>query len=229
MKAVILAAGEGTRMRPLTLTTPKPLLRVAGKTLLDYIFETLPEEVDEVVIVVKYLGEQIKTHCGEIFHGRRIIYTEGSELGTAYSFLSAKLYLTEDRFLFIYGDEMPAGEDISACLKYPASILCFEVDDPWNHGVADLRPDGTIAGIDEKPSYPKGRLIANGVMVLNKKIFECIPTKGDKKEFFFSQMVDQFVKKERVYAVKTLRNFGGISTPADLARVESILLKRSRN
>ena len=107
MQVVILAAGEGVRMRPLTLTTPKPLLKVSGKVLLDYIFETLPPEVTEAVIVVKYLGEQIKAYCGESFHGRTIHYADGSDLGTAYSFLAAKPYVTEDRFLFLYGDEFP--------------------------------------------------------------------------------------------------------------------------
>lgn len=224
MKAVILAAGEGTRMRPLTLDTPKPLLKIAGKTLLDYIFEALPPEVDEAIIVVKYRADQIKEYCGKIFHGRNVVYTEGSELGTAYSFLSVKPHLIEDRFLFIYGDEIPAKEDISACLKYPAGILCFEVDDPWNHGVAVLRPDGTIAGIEEKPANPKSRLIANGVMVLNSKIFDCAPRKGEKKEFFFSQMVDEFVKKEKVQAVKSSLAIGGITTPADIGRVEKFFL-----
>lgn len=225
MKAVILAAGEGVRMRPLTIDIPKPLLRVAGKTLLDHIFEALPKEIDEAVIVVKYLGDQIKKYCGEVFHGRRVIYAEGSDLGTAYSFLAARPHLLdEDRFLFIYGDELPTSEDIVACLSYPASILCWEVDDPWNHGVATLRPDGTIAEIEEKPTHPASRLISGGVMVLNKKIFKCTPSKEDKKEFFFTQMLNQFVKEEKVQAVKLRRGIGGISTPADLERVERILL-----
>ncbi len=226
MKAIILAAGEGTRMRPLTLTKPKPLLEIAGKTLLDHIFEALPEEVDEAIIVVKYLGEQIKKYCGEVFHGRRITYVEGSDLGTAYSFLAAKPYLGDDRFLFIYGDELPAPEDIAVCLRYPASILCWEADDPWNHGVANLRPDGTILEIEEKPAEPKGRLIADGVMVLNKKIFDCVPAKGDKEEFFFSQMVNQFIKKENVQAVKSVWGIGGFSSPDDLERVTKSFLER---
>ncbi|MEK9166111.1 MAG: sugar phosphate nucleotidyltransferase, partial [Patescibacteria group bacterium] len=59
MKAIILAAGEGRRMRPLTLTTPKPLLEIQGKAIIDYVFDALPEEVEEAVVVVKYLGEKI--------------------------------------------------------------------------------------------------------------------------------------------------------------------------
>lgn len=228
MKAVVLAAGVGMRMRPLTLNTPKPLLKIAGKPLLDYIFEAMPQEIDEAVIAVRYLGEQIKAYCGDVFHGRRIYYTEGSEMGTAYSFLSAKNYLlNEDRFLFVNGDEMPFKEDISACLKYPSSILCFEMPDPWNHGVAALRGDGTITEIEEKPKHPKSSLIAAGVMVLTNKIFKAEPENKGRGELFFTDMLNQFVKCEKVWAVRPSYGIGGISTPADIERVEKILSSRS--
>ncbi|OGH69728.1 MAG: hypothetical protein A2754_03610 [Candidatus Magasanikbacteria bacterium RIFCSPHIGHO2_01_FULL_47_8] len=223
MQAVIIAAGEGTRMRPLTLTMPKPLVRVAGKALLDYIFEAMPEEITEAVIVVRYLGEQIKGYCGSNFHGRSITYAEGSPLGSAYSFLAAKPYITEDRFLFINGDEFPRKEDVAACLKFPASILCWEVDDPWNHGVAKLRSDGTIAEIIEKPASPEGRLISNGVMVLSKKIFEYPPEKKPNGEFFFTSMVNQFVRDDAVTAVKVDNAIGGLSTMDDIARLDALL------
>lgn len=229
MKVVILAAGEGIRMRPLTLDTPKPLLKIAGKTLLDHIFEALPDEIDEAVIVVKYLGDKIKNYCGNIFHNRKIIYAEGSNLGTAYSFLAAQPYLVNGRFLFIYGDELPDRNDIARCLSCQASILCWEAKDPWNHGVAVLNNDETIREIVEKPKYPTSNLIVDGVLVLNGKIFE-----GDtinKKvggEFYFTDMLNQFVKKEKVMIVKSHMPIGGISTPADLKLAEQLFLKRNK-
>ncbi len=223
MQAVILAAGEGVRMRPLTLTTPKPLLKVAGKTLLDYIFEALPVEITEAVIVTKYLGEQIRSYCGSVFHGRPIRYADGSDLGTAYSFLAAKPFITGGRFLFLYGDEFPDRDDIKACLQRPASILCWEMPDPWNHGVAMLHEDGTIAEILEKPEHPTTNLIADGVMVLNEKIFSYQPEKKPNGEYYFTSMVNQFVHDERVTAVKSQQKIGGITTPADIDRVEKLL------
>lgn len=210
-------------MRPLTLTTPKPMLKVAGKTLLDYIFEAMPPEITEAVIVTKYLGEQIRAYCGQVFHGRRIQYANGSDLGTAYSFLAAKPFITGDRFLFLYGDEFPDADDIKACLAHPASVVCWEMPDPWNHGVAILRPDGTIAEILEKPEHPATNLISDGVMVLNKKIFEYQPEKKPNGEYYFTSMVNQFVHDERVMAVKSEQKIGGISTPADIERVEKLL------
>lgn len=227
MKVVILAAGEGVRMRPLTDETPKPLLKIGGKTLLDWIFEALPKEVDEAIIAVRYLGDKIKDYCGNNFHGREIKYVLGSEKGTAYSFLATKEHLHEDRFLFIYGDEFPLSEDVEKCLEYQASILCWEVNDPWNHGIANLRVDGTIGSIEEKPKEPKSNLLSNGVMVLNKKIFNYSPEKNGKTEYFFTDMVNKFVQEEKVMAVISEQGIGGISSPADIERVEKILKNKN--
>src|SRR3989338_4680853 len=99
MKIVIFAAGEGVRMRPLTLTKPKPLLAYQGKTNLDHLFDRLPAEIDEAIITVKYLGQQIKDYCGTEFHGRRVHYVEGSSEGNALGFLAAKSFFSEgERF-----------------------------------------------------------------------------------------------------------------------------------
>jgi len=74
MQCVILAAGKGTRLRPLTENCPKPLVEVGGKTLLDHIVGALPSSVDELIIVTGYLGEMIEAYCGTEFHGRKVTY-----------------------------------------------------------------------------------------------------------------------------------------------------------
>ena len=223
MQIVILAAGEGVRMRPLTLDTPKPLLKVGGVPLLDRIFKSLPQEIDEAIIVVRYLGDKIKEHCGSEFHGRRVIYAEGSPLGNAYSFLAAKPYLESDRFVLVQGDEFLDREDFMNCLKHNLSVLCLTLPDPWNHGVARLRADGSIAEIFEKPKEDAGSMIVNGLMVLNQNIFQYEPRKNQNGEFYFTSMLNQFVKDEKVMAVPAKRSIGGISTPADIKRVEKLL------
>lgn len=223
MKIVILAAGEGKRMRPLTLDTPKPLLKISGKTLLDHLFEALPDEIHEAIIVARYLADKIKKHCGEEFHGRHVVYAEGSPLGNAYSFLAAKPYLKNERFMVAQGDEFLTKEDFINCLAYPLSILCFEVPDPWNHAVAILRKDGSIEEMSEKPERAAGNLIADGLMALDQKIFQYEPKQHPNGEFYFSSMLNQLVKKEKVMAVKAQRPVGGISTPADIGRVEKLL------
>ena len=119
MKAVILAAGEGKRMLPLTLTVPKPLLMINGKTVLDHIFEAFSPDITEVVIVVKYRGEKIKAYCKDVFHGKKIQYAEGSEKGNAYSLLAARPFVTRDeRVMILYADEIPSRENMEKCLSH---------------------------------------------------------------------------------------------------------------
>lgn len=214
-------------MRPLTLQTPKTLLTVAGKPLLDYLFDALPSEITSVVLVVKYLREQIEKHCGSVFYGRPIRYVEGSLEGTAKSFLAAAPFIEDERFLFLYGDEFPFPEDVSACLTHPLSVLCLWMEDAREHGMALLRDDGTIAEIQEKPARPKSHLVANGVMALSRSIFSIPPTVGANGEYHFTDMLNRFVQRNRVTAVRSSSNIGGISTPADIERVER-MLRRSK-
>ncbi len=74
MKAVILAAGKGKRMRLLTDKTPKPLLVVGGKTFLDHILSSLPRSVDEIILVIGHKGEQIKKYIGKKYGSKQIFY-----------------------------------------------------------------------------------------------------------------------------------------------------------
>jgi NDP-sugar pyrophosphorylase family protein len=76
MQCVILAAGNGKRLRPLTEDKPKQLVQVHGKPLIDYIVEALPSSIDELIIVVGYKGDMIREYCGTTFHGKSVQYVE---------------------------------------------------------------------------------------------------------------------------------------------------------
>ena len=141
MKAIILCAGKGVRMGSLTAKTPKPLLKVNGIPIIDYVLDSLPEEIDEIIIVVKYLGKQIKKYIGHEYNGKKVSYVTGSDKGNAYSFLATKTLLDNERFLVVYGDEIPSSVNVKRCLAEDLSVLTF------NFGVKD------------------------GVMVLNTDIF----------------------------------------------------------
>ena len=225
MKAVILAAGEGKRMRPLTLKTPKPLLKVNGTPIIDYVLESFPPEIDEVIVVVKYLGGQIKSHIGKKNRGKKIRYVLGSDKGNAYSFMAANKYLDNERFLFVYGDEIPDPRDVKNCLTRDLSVLVFKSQNPEANGIAYLRKDGTIGRIVEKPKKPRSDDAVDGVMVLNTDIFSYTPafTKG---EYYFSSMVGSFVRDHKVFSINARDFIGDITTPHDLVRVGKILRAR---
>lgn len=223
MKAIILAAGEGVRMRPLTLKNPKPLLRVNGKPIIDYVFDSLTPEISEVIVVVKYMGQKIRKHLGAEKNGLKISYVEGSEKGTAFSFLAAKEYIKE-RFLFIYGDEIPHPVNIENCLKKNLSILVFESQNPKANGIVALRKDGSIERIIEKPSEPETNIAANGVMVLDQDILNYVPSQIND-EYYFSTLVGEYVKNNFVYPVMAENFVGDITSPKDLDRVGVIIKK----
>src|SRR3990167_990885 len=106
MQCVILAAGRGTRMMELTGAVPKPMLEVAGRPLLEYKLDALPEEVNEIVIVVGYLKEVIQQHLSTSYNGKQIVYVEQKNLdGTAGALWSAQPVL-KDRFLVMMGDDI---------------------------------------------------------------------------------------------------------------------------
>ena len=127
MKVIILAAGRGERMRPLTDTTPKPLLKVNGTCLIDYVLYYLPRQITEIIIVVDYLGDQIKNHVGKIHDGLKVTYVQGSSEGNAFSFLATKSLLKKkEKFMVIYGDEMPNAENMEACVNEDLCVLTYD-------------------------------------------------------------------------------------------------------
>lgn len=224
MKAILLAAGEGQRMRPLTFSEPKPLLKINGKPLIDYIIDSLTPEITEIIIVIRYLGDKIKDHLGNEYKDRRIFYIEGSDKGNAYSFLAAKPFINNERFMFIYADEFPNPKDVSNCLKHDLSVTVFESKNPKAHGLAYLNQDGSIKQIIEKPENPESNLAVDGIMVLNEKIFNYRAISHPNGEFYFTSLLDQFVKEHKVWPVKTSGFIGDITTPLDLDRVGKLLL-----
>ncbi|MBU1180095.1 nucleotidyltransferase family protein [Patescibacteria group bacterium] len=226
MKAIILAAGEGRRMRPLTLNKPKPLLRVRGKTILEHIFEALPKEIDEVIVVVKYLGKQIEDFLDDKFTDKKKTFVLGSDLGSAYSLLAAKPFIgASGRFVVIHGDDLPSKNEITECLKHESSILVCESCEPQNCGIIQLKSDGSLEKICEKTPEPKSNKVLSGVMVFRQEIFNCQPLSEQGGEYFLTSLINQYAKSFPVYPVYTgaCRQF---SSPGDLKTVEEVLNQR---
>ena len=104
MKLVILAAGKGSRMGTLGEATPKPILKYKGKNLIQHKLEQLPENIDEIIIVIGHLGEQIVETIGSEYNGIPVTYVWQKELlGTGHSLWTAKEYLKDSRVFEVFG------------------------------------------------------------------------------------------------------------------------------
>lgn len=161
MKAVILAAGKGTRLKPLTDYTPKPMLNVAGRLLLEWMIKRVHEAgIYEVLLVTNYLENQIKDYFGDgSNHGVEISYvTQKETLGTANAFHQAKEFVGESQFMALYGDHYIA-EDVLKKIKNEhregeVAVASMPVDDPSQYGAFALEGE-YIKRVVEKP--PKGK------------------------------------------------------------------------
>ncbi len=172
MQAVILAAGEGTRMRPLTYTKPKVMLPVANKPILQHVVENLAKAgIDEVVLVVGYREETVRRYFGDEFGGVRVRYVRQSrQLGTAHALLSAK-HLLDERFMMLNGDAIVFESDLKRLVNEENAIAVREVPNPRDFGVVELE-DGLVRQIIEKPEKPPSNLINAGIYVFTREIVD---------------------------------------------------------
>lgn len=225
MQCVILAAGKGTRLRPLTDTIPKPLVCVAGKPLLDHIVEALPSAIDELIIVTGYLEEHIRAHCGSTFYGKKVTYVHQEEQkGTGHALWLCKEHLT-GRFLFLFADDLHGVHDIARATSYTRSMLTFTTNTPERFGIVVRHPDGTLAEMIEKPTHPPSNLASTGVMVLDEHIFDFELTVERNGEYYLTDVLAEYAKKYPI-AVVEQELWIPIGYPDDIQHAEKILRAR---
>jgi UDP-N-acetylglucosamine diphosphorylase/glucosamine-1-phosphate N-acetyltransferase len=180
-QAVILAGGEGRRLRPFTVNKPKAMIYVAGKPIIRYVLESLASVgIRNIVLVVGYKREQVFDYVGD---GRQFgveleYITQSKQLGTGHALAQAR-EVTADEFLVLPGDKLISPETISGFIQAkPISILAKREENPSRYGVISIE-GGKIARITEKPAHPESNLINTGIYAFNKSIFDYIDTKLD--------------------------------------------------
>lgn len=214
MKAVILAAGKGTRMGDLTKDTPKPLLTIKNKTLIQYKLDILPLECDEIIIIIGYLGDKIRNYFGDNFNGKKITYVYSEPFGTGYALWKARQYLS-GKFLVMCGDDLYCRQDVENCTKYPLSILVSRNETAQDGGKVVMNNDGYIEDIIEG-QHGIGEVVSTGLYFLNDSIFD-LPLKkinSSREEYGLPQTLMQ-MKGNKIHAVFATR-WHQITTPRDL-------------
>jgi mannose-1-phosphate guanylyltransferase/phosphomannomutase len=193
MKAVVMAGGEGSRLRPLTVSRPKPMVPIVGRPVMEHILHLLKTHgINDVVVTVQYMASAIEDYFGDGSQfGMRIAYSrEEVPLGTAGSVKNAEHLLTEP-FLVISGDAL-TDYDLGAIIKYHrerkslATLTLAHVANPLEYGVITTDDGGHIQKFLEKPSWGEvfSDTINTGIYVLDPKIFSYFEK---DKVFDFSQ------------------------------------------
>lgn len=221
MQAVILAAGEGTRLRPLTNDIPKALVRVADMPIVEHTLLCLPDEITEIVFVTGSKGEKIKNYFGNSYAYRPIQYIENvAPKGTGYALASARP-LIAGPFLLLNADDIYGEEDLRTIVSGGLAILAAESDTPERFGVCRVE-GGRLRGIVEKPKNPDSNLVNIGAYFLNKEIFDIPVKKLPNGEWNLAEQVGDFASRRNV-SVHRASLWYPINTPEELQRAELML------
>jgi len=220
MKAIILAAGLGTRMKDLTKDTPKPMLPIKGKPKLAYSLEILPEEITEVIFIVGYLQEQIREFFGKEYAGKKIKYIVQEELnGTAGAVALAKDEVGSEKVLVLMGDDLYVKKDIKEMLQYDQALLAYETDQAEQFGLVDVDNEGYLTAVVERPHNKTEGLVNTAAYVLSPEYFNTPLVSISETEFGLPQTLVKMYPEHKTKVVRTDK-WLPIGSPEDLEIVQ---------
>lgn len=226
MKAVILAAGRGTRMGALTANMPKVMLEVSGKTLIEFKLDILPNEIDEIILVVGYLGDMIRKRLGSSYKGKKILYAEqGSKHGTAGALWSAREVL-HGRFIVMMGDDLYGKEDVKRACKSNTWLMFAKNAKPPHSGGKIIIRNGKIEEIIESGRHETPGLVSTNLFALDDRVFQYEMVRKDltSEEYGLPQTVLAASKTSGI-PLQLVQTSSGmqITSPEDLKKAKKIL------
>jgi bifunctional UDP-N-acetylglucosamine pyrophosphorylase/glucosamine-1-phosphate N-acetyltransferase len=229
LKAVVLAAGEGQRMRPLTATRPKVMLPIAGRPILEHLLnEVKASGITEFIFVVGYCDKQVRSYFGDGEKwGVKIAYSEQrKQLGTADA-IGMVAMVVEGNFLVINGDVIINRADIKKLMKSVHSTMSvFEVKDPTGLGIVELSGD-KVVGIYEKSQRPPSLMANAGLYLFTPEVFEAIAKteKSPRGEYEITDSLQILMKKKTGLRYMQLKTWQDFSYPWDLLNANETMMK----
>jgi bifunctional UDP-N-acetylglucosamine pyrophosphorylase/glucosamine-1-phosphate N-acetyltransferase len=230
MKAVILAAGEGSRMRPLTYTRPKVMLPIANKPILEHLLiESKLAGIKEFVFIVGYHDEQIRRHFGNGDKwGLEIdYYTQRKQLGTADAIRTVE-NMVEGNFLMMNGDIVVNQQDIKRLTSRKTNTMSLvEVQDTQDLGLVETKQDKVVR-IHEKVARPPSNLANAGLYLFTPEIFEAISQtpKSPRGEYEITDSLQLLVDRGQTVSYQKIGYWLDVSYPWDLLAANESLLKK---
>jgi glucose-1-phosphate thymidylyltransferase len=240
MRALVLAGGTGTRLRPFTYSLPKQLVPVANKPVLVHCLENIRElGVEEVGIIVGDRADQIREVIGDgSAYGLRVTYIpQSAPLGLAHCVSIAAPFLGDEDFVMYLGDNVLVGGLAEAGERFrasgsPARILVTKVADPRQYGVAELDEAGRVTALVEKPQQPRSDLAMIGVYFFTRAIHDAVarirPSKRGELEIT-DAIADLLANGDQVDAEEYTGYWKDTGTVADLLDCNRLLLDGTAN
>jgi UDP-N-acetylglucosamine diphosphorylase / glucose-1-phosphate thymidylyltransferase / UDP-N-acetylgalactosamine diphosphorylase / glucosamine-1-phosphate N-acetyltransferase / galactosamine-1-phosphate N-acetyltransferase len=227
MQAIILAAGEGTRLRPFTMSKPKVMLPVGNKPILAYVVKALVENgLNDIIMVVGYRKERIMSFFGDgSKFGAKITYVvQEKQLGTAHALVHVKNLVKED-FVLVAGDNIIDKETVSRIIQHDnnPSVLVTESELPSKYGVITIEND-RVTSITEKPERRIGNIINTGVYHFNKDIFQLMEEGVKAGKYGITQVLQGKIEDVRLEAVRTDGRWNDAVYPWDLIKLNETAL-----
>jgi UDP-N-acetylglucosamine diphosphorylase/glucosamine-1-phosphate N-acetyltransferase len=223
-QAIILAAGEGQRLRPFTANKPKVMLPIAGKPIVQYVIEALAQSgVRYIVLVAGYKRGQLLDYIGSGDRfGVEITYvTQERQLGTAHALAQASMF-ADSEFLVVPGDNLITAETLAPFVDVtPTAMLVKRVENPNRYGVVAV-DGGMVRGIVEKPKEARSNVINTGIYAFTREIFDRIENQLDIPDVLNNTLA----RGKPVTAVETEGTWLDVVYPWDILSVNSAAIVR---
>jgi UDP-N-acetylglucosamine diphosphorylase / glucose-1-phosphate thymidylyltransferase / UDP-N-acetylgalactosamine diphosphorylase / glucosamine-1-phosphate N-acetyltransferase / galactosamine-1-phosphate N-acetyltransferase len=222
-QAVVLAAGEGRRLKPFAANKPKAMISIVHKPIIQYVIESLAaNNIRDIIMVVGYQKEQIFDYVGD---GRRFnvnvrYVNQDKQLGTAHALTTVKEYI-EDEFMVLAGNKLIMPETIADLLSSSSpSILITRVDDSSRYGVVSFKA-GKITRIVEKPEYPESNYISTGIYTFKKEAFTYIEPELNIPDAINNMLLHG----ESIGVIETNKTWLDIVYPWDILSLNALVLE----
>jgi len=227
MKAVILAAGEGKRLGPFTVSEPKVMIPVANRPIVGYVVDALVKNgIREIVFVVGYKKERIMSYFedGKEFGADISYVTQKKQLGTAHALSMAKEKIDDD-FIVLPGDNVIDSVALTDLLEYKkeSSVLITESDMPSKYGVVEISA-GMIQRIVEKPKERFSNLISTGICHFEPSIFDLLEEFISEGKYNITDVLQHLAERGKVRAVLTTGMWADAVYPWDILKVNAAAL-----
>lgn len=224
MKAIILAAGRGTRLKPITDTIPKPLIHIRGKSILEYFLEQIHAHVSEIVLIVNYKQEMFQEAFWSEYCGVPITYhVQGEKKWTGWAIEGIESQ--EDVFIF-YADAIFENADIHTLINHNGyGCLVQEVERPEKYGIFHQDANGNALEVIEKPQQYIGNLANLWVYKFSCQILELVKTlsPSPRGEYELTDAINIYCKTQKLQLFPTKWMFLDISYPQDIETAEKRL------